>query len=556
MVVGLAVIIFGGLYLTGYLAAGDKLPRNADISGVAVGRLSPAQAVAKLSAELGPRANQPMPLAIGDRTATVAPADAGLQIDYAASVAKAGGGRSFNPVQIYSVLTGGARTEAVVTVDQTKLNSAVARLAAPFARPPVDAALAYAGTEVKQTPAQPGLAVRQPEAALLIRNGFLRATAAIPVPVEDTPADITNEEASQVVASFAAPAVSAPVKVGVGGTKSFAVTPQMISATTTFVPQDGTLAPVIDAASLRKKVDTSVAKVLVGKPKDATVRLVNGVPKVIAAVDGAAVSADNLVKAVRPVLTKAGAERTTTVQLTRTKASFTADKAAKLGIKEVTGRFTTYFPYRPYRNTNIARTAANLNNTLVKPGQTFSMNKAVGARTKANGFIVGQVFDGTRARTRMGGEESQTAATAFSALFFAGLKDVQHRPHAVYLDRFPAGREANVDGAKQDLRFRNDTKYGVLVQAFAVRAEGGRRGSVTVKIWSTRTYDAVLASPTSRSRLTNGRTVRDGSAGCVPMSPARGFDADYQRLFYRGGQVVKRQSYHWRYAPANRVTCG
>ena len=39
---------------------------------------------------------------------------------------------------------------------------------------------------------------------------------------------------------------------------------------------------------------------------------------------------------------------------------------------------------------------------------------------------------------------SQSATTTFNAVFFAGLKDVQHRPHGLYIDRYPAGREATV----------------------------------------------------------------------------------------------------------------
>ena len=32
-------------------------------------------------------------------------------------------------------------------------------------------------------------------------------------------------------------------------------------------------------------------------------------------------------------------------------------------------------------------------------------------------------------------------------------------------------------------------------------------------------------------------------------------DVSYQRLFYRGGSVVKRENFFWRYAPTDRVRC-
>jgi hypothetical protein len=39
------------------------------------------------------------------------------------------------------------------------------------------------------------------------------------------------------------------------------------------------------------------------------------------------------------------------------------------------------------------------------------------------------------------------------------------------------------------------------------------------------------------------------------MSPVRGFDVNYSRLFYRDGEVVKTERFFWRYAPTDRVRC-
>ena len=62
----------------------------------------------------------------GDEKAEVSPSDAGLSVDYAASVELAGGGRSLDPRHIWRVLTGGSQTDAVVVTDQAKLDAAVA----------------------------------------------------------------------------------------------------------------------------------------------------------------------------------------------------------------------------------------------------------------------------------------------------------------------------------------------------------------------------------------------------------------------------------------------
>ncbi len=443
----------------------------------------------------------------------------------------------------------------MVAVDEAKLEAAVAGLAATFDRKPADAAIAYSGAKITQTPAQQGVVVQQEGAATALANNFLTATAPIGLPVEATEPEVTNAEADQVVTDYAKPAVSGPVKVKAGGAGSFEIAPAMIGNAITFATSNGTLAPTLDAKKLRSNADSAVSKVELTKPKNATVRLVDGKPKVIAAVNGTAVSAEDLAKAVEPVLTKSGKERTADVQLSGAKAKVSTADAKNLGIKQVTGQFTTYFPYLPYRNINIGRAAELINGTVLEPGETFSLNKTVGERTKANGFTEGFIIQGGKFKKELGGGVSQSATTTFNAMFFAGLKDIQHQPHTLYIDRYPPGREATVAWPNLDLKFQNDTKYGVSVQASLVKGTPSRRGSLTVKMWSTKTYDKVTSTTPRRSNFTSGQDLKDASSDCEPMSPVQGFDADYQRLFYRDGKVVKRQDFHWRYAPTNRVTC-
>ena len=550
-----AVAVLGALYAVAFLMAGDKLPRNAEISGVAVGGLSRSAAIETLTRELGPRAVEPIEVLINGERSEVAPEQAGLSVDYAASVDAAGGGRSFDPRQIIRVLTGGSATKAIVVADQTKLDSAIAGLADKADQTPKDAALSYDGTKVDQTKARPGVTVQQPAAVVTIENGFLTATAPIELPAEVVEPEVTDDEAAQVRENVAEPAVSAPIKVKVGQAGTFTISPAMIAKSLAFVPENSTLAPDLDAAKLRRNAEPAVKKVELVKPKDATVRLVNGRPQVVAAVNGTSVAAEDLKKAVEPALTAKGDKRTVSVQLTGAKAKFSTEDARKLGVKEVTGEFTTYFPYAPYRNTNIGRAAELINNTLLKPGETFSLNNTIGERTAANGYVAGFVIEGGRFKRELGGGVSQSATTTFNAAFFAGLKDIQHRPHTLYINRYPVGREATVNWPSLDLKFQNDTKYGVLVQAFRVKGSSGQRGSITVRMWSTKTYDKVVATKAVRSNFTTGQDVEDDAPDCEPQAPVQGFDVRYARLFYRDGSVVKRESFYWRYAPTNRVTC-
>ena len=119
----------------------------------------------------------------------------------------------------------------------------------------------------------------------------------------------------------------------------------------------------------------------------------------------------------------------------------------------------------------------------------------------------------------------------------------------------PMPWEATVAWPSLDLRFQNDTKYGVLVQAFRVKGDYSHRGSITVRMWSTKTYDKVVSTTPVKSNFTSGKDVKDDSPKCEPMVAVQGFDVSYQRLFYEGGAVARRESFHWRYAPTDHVTC-
>ena len=554
-VVGGLLLVAGILYLAGYVATGDQVPKKAQISGVAVGGLSRSDAIQKLSVELGARVAEPLNLTVGEKEAQLKPLDAGLAVDYAQSVDAAGGGKSLNPLRILRILTGGSAIDAVVVVDQARLTAAVGELAKTFNHEPVDARLRYDGTKIKQKQAQEGVVLQQDPAATTITSSFLKVTDSIALPADISQPAVTNDEADKVVATFAKPAISDSIKVKVSGAESFEISPRMLAGSISFVQRDGTLVPVLDEKKLRRNARPALKRVELVEPKNARVRLVNGKPKVIPAVNGTTITADNLKKAVEPVLIKPAAERKVSVQLTGDKASFSTADARKLGIKQVTGQFTTYFPYLPYRNINIGRAAALINGTLLKPGDVFSLNQIVGERTASNGFTEGYIIKDGRFRKELGGGVSQSSTTTFNAMFFAGLKDVEHKPHGLFINRYPAGREATVAWPSLDLKFQNDTKYGVLVQAYIVKGTPNHRGSITVRMWSTKTYDKVVATSPNKSNFTTGRDIKDDSKDCEPTSPVRGFNVQYQRLFYQNGSVVRRENFSWRYAPTSRVIC-
>jgi hypothetical protein len=179
----------------------------------------------------------------------------------------------------------------------------------------------------------------------------------------------------------------------------------------------------------------------------------------------------------------------------------------------------------------------------------------VGERTVANGFTKGTVINGGVFREELGGGVSQVATTTYNAGFFGGMDDVEHHPHAFYIDRYPVGREATVYYGNLDMRFRNPTDYGVLIRANVRRSTPGRQGEMHVELWSTKVVDIKAGLSGKRNFRKPGKQY-DDSDRCVPQGPIQGFDVDVTRTFLRDGKVVKREKDTAVYQAADHVICG
>jgi len=133
------------------------------------------------------------------------------------------------------------------------------------------------------------------------------------------------------------------------------------------------------------------------------------------------------------------------------------------GINGVIGTFSTLTSDNAKRNHNIALAAQRMDGTLLSPNETFSLNKAVGERTQANGFLTAHVFEDGEIVDGIGGGVSQATGTLFNAAALAGLKINEVHPHSRPIAYLPVGRDATVAFGTKDLRFTNDTSAPVYL---------------------------------------------------------------------------------------------
>ena len=145
--------------------------------------------------------------------------------------------------------------------------------------------------------------------------------------------------------------------------------------------------------------------------------------------------------------------------------SLTTTEASELGITRELVRYSSFYTGTADRITNLKLATAHLDGTRIAPGATFSFNREVGPRTEARGFRSAPVIIGGKYEEGIGGGVSQVATTVFNAAWEAGLKITERTAHALYISRYPLGRDATVNYPDIDLKFVNDTKHWMVMKA-------------------------------------------------------------------------------------------
>ncbi|QYJ04122.1 VanW family protein [Nocardioides panacisoli] len=557
LVVVVLLVVAAGAYAGSRYWVGDRVPRGTTVSGVDVGGMTRDDAEQELREEFADRDEATIEVAVDDdRTATVRPQALGMAVDYEATLDAAGAQASWSPGRQWDFFGGGEDVDAVVEFDDRALETTLQKLSRGLGTPPKDGRVVFtkkgtvrtvdpqAGREIEREPARATLA-----AAYLAGDG---GTAQLDL--VDAQPEIDADDVAEAVEQVAEPAVSGPV--------TFEFDDARVKLGKSKVAQSLRMAPVDGALELRAKQKKLVGFVegatSNGDPVDARVELVRGQPKVVPGKPGISFDPAEVSSVFLDLVGSGGGNgRSGAVEAEVEQPGFTTKDAEELKITEKVSEFTTSYPHSEYRNVNIGQAAQNADGTLLKPGDTFSMNDIVGERTAANGFTEGYIISNGILKKDYGGGVSQLATTLFNAMFFAGLEDIEHKPHSFYIDRYPVGREATVAWPTVDLRFRNDTDYGVLVHSYINPSSPGSTGSVTVEMYSTKIWD-ITASKSERYAYTQPETRYIQEDGCEAHTGYSGFKIDVTRTFRRAGEdaVDHTEEFNTTYTPSDSVVCG
>ncbi|QCX26757.1 VanW family protein [Nocardioides jishulii] len=556
VVVGLLlgiVLLVGGAYVVAHQVTGGKVPRGTTVAGVAIGGSSAEEAEQRLRDGLEDRVDQPLELVVGDEKRSVTPAEAGLSVDYAGSIEAAGGGSSWAPERLWTYFTGGHDLDAKVDLDEAAFDGLLDELGEEYGNLPVEGAVTFVDGRIRTTDPEPGQAIDAEVARKAFLTAYLGPSQEVELELEQQQPEIDEADVAAALNDFANAAVSEPVELVFDET-TVRLSPRDYSKAIALETVDGVLQPKLRPKQLKAVLADALAGD--GGPVEATVALKNGKPVVVPDEPGVAFEQKEVNDLFLDLVAAEPDKRRATVEAEVARSDFRTDDAEALNIKEVVADVTTQFPYAEYRNINIGRAAELINGTVLKPGETFSMNDTVGERTRENGFTEGFMIADGVFKEDLGGGVSQMATTLFNGAFFAGLEDVEHKPHSFYISRYPVGREATVAWGSVDLRFKNDTDHGVLIEAKVTPATPSSQGVVRVRMWSTKVWD-IKAVTGDRYNFTPPKTRTMTTSSCVPNSGYGGFEINVKRVFRKAGEskVVRTENFHTTYTPSDTVVC-
>jgi len=549
--VGIGIVVLAGAYVGAAWYLGDKVPQSTTVAGVDVSGLTAEEAVEVLETQLADVVSGPIPIGMGETSSTIDPAEAGLSFDAAATVDRFTGFTLEPQVVLGHVFGLGAR-EPVVTVDDDDLTAAVETAATDLNLAPVDGVIAFAdGAASVTTEPADGMEVDVPAAAEMIAEDWLTGERPFELPSTTTTPQIDDAAIAAAMTEIVEPLLSAPVTVQLNDAEA-SLEPALLAAAATLTPDASGLTLAIDGQVLADHIAETVPSV--GETaRDAQIVLQDGAPAIIPAVTGTGLDPEQLASVVSQAAVATGDARVAVAELAATEPEFTTADAEALGVVEIVGEYSTPYPYDPVRTQNLVNGTAHINGTLVRPGEVFSLIEALGPITRENGYVSSSVVEGGFVTDAMGGGLSQVSTTTFNAAFEAGMEDIEHKPHSRWFERYPPGREATMYAPSLDMKWGNNTPYGVLVQAWV-----GDDGRVHVRLWSTTYWDVDIRS-SEKYAYTSPRTVYNESDTCEPESGgASGFSIDISRTISLDGEVNSEYSrdYTWKYSPWNRVVCG
>jgi vancomycin resistance protein YoaR len=537
-----------------FAGSAGRVAAGVTVEGVSVGGLSAEDAQAKLERIAARYADQPVVFTAAEYEYTIRPASLDVEVDWAAA-AEAAVERSDAPFPLRGLeriwlRLFGADVQPTASVFQAALDERLERIAAVIDRPAREAALVLNGFEPQIVPAEAGRELDREAAATVMVSalaGLQREETPLPV-VVDSP-EVTSSTLAPVARQLRT-VLSAPVQLSHKGAV-FTIEPRELLGILE-LPAEGSTSLRIDQDAAAKLFD-NLARGLARPPRNADFAVAaNGQARVVPSRPGRELN----VPATSSALLRAASRptnRTATVVVAEFAPRMTTADARALHVERQLASYGTLYAGTADRINNLQLAIDILDGARIEPGATWSFNEFVGPRTEERGFRVAPVIMDGEYAEGVGGGVSQVATTVFNAAWEAGIKIAERHPHALYISRYPDGRDATVNYPDVDLKLVNDTPEWIVIKAsydesgIVVRLLGGgperRVKSVAGEL--------KVTGPPDVERKPDARLYEGDKVVEFAGQPSR--EIRVERVVYQGGEVLYRESWYTHYLDEAKI---
>ncbi len=183
---------------------------------------------------------------------------------------------------------------------------------------------------------------------------------------------------------------------------------------------------------------------------------------------------------------------------------------------EKVAAFTTYYALENDRAFNIGLACVPLTEVTVGPGETFSFNQTVGARTAERGYRKAPTFVNEETVDDYGGGVCQVSTTLYVSMLKAGFAVAERYCHAKPVEYVPMGLDATVTYDYLDLKMTNTSDAPHLLRVVS------RGGELVAEVFGRPSKDLKIEieSRVLKEFPAQGNTL--GETDVPPPGPAPG----------------------------------
>lgn len=175
--------------------------------------------------------------------------------------------------------------------------------------------------------------------------------------------------------------------------------------------------------------------------------------------------------------------------------------------QDVLGQAETPYGNNPRRTINMRLACEAINGTVLRPGDEFSFNEALGQRTAEKGYQPAPAYSGNKLVDSLGGGICQVSSTLYYSSLLADMEITDRINHGFVSSYIAPGLDATVSWGKPDFKFVNSSDLPIKIKAEVLD------GIVRVQILGTDNRDYYVKIESEDSVTAHGTTYEDHAYG-------------------------------------------